>query len=280
MLSIQDLQQPKYWLLGIAAGLMAINLTLMWRYAPVDVVGTSLLFWGAAAFLIWERYQSLNFESDRISSIVGAAIVALVLLKTATLDEYDIFLRLSPLLSGLGVGLLASGIKGLKQYWRELFILGFITISTGLLLRLYNISPLTAKFAAALLWYVGFPVTREGIYVNLPTGSIEVYSGCSGYSAIVQLLGLALLFLFMFPTTTKQKILVPAIAIIIGFVVNGLRVALMALLVAYSDKQSFEYWHYGDGSLVFSMLGVFILGLFCWFFILRNEPTNPNPDNG
>ncbi|MCT7961931.1 cyanoexosortase A [Laspinema sp. D1] len=271
---VQTLQEPKYWLLGIAAGLMTINITLMWKYAPVDVVGTSLLFWGGAAFLIWERYESFKLQSGPISSLLGVAIVALILLKSATLNSYDIFLRLSPFMSGIGLGLIASGIKGLKQYWQELFILGFMSISTGLLLRIFDISPLTAKFSALILWYLGFPVTRQGIYVNLPTGSIEVYSGCSGYSAILQLLGLSILFLFMFPTTRKQKIYIPLAAIILGFIVNGIRVALMAFLVAYSNKESFEYWHYGDGSLIFSMFGVFLLGLFCWFFILRNEPEN------
>lgn len=278
MTSIQDLKEPKYWLLGIAVGLMAVNLTLMWRHAPVDVVGTSLLFWGAAAFLVWEKHQDLNLESDVISSILGTLLIGLVLLKSVNLGEYDLFLRISPFLSGVGLALLSSGWKRLAYYWQELFILGFIAISTGFLLQIFDISPFTAKFAAFVLWYMGFQVEQDGIYVNLPTGSIEVYSGCSGYSAILQLLGLAFLFLFMFPTNWKQKILVPLVAIVAGFAVNGVRVALMAFLVAYSSKTAFEYWHYGDGSLIFSMIGVVILGIFCWFFILRNEPESHNAD--
>lgn len=276
---VQTLQEPKYWLLGIAVGLMTINITLIWRYAPVDIVGNSLLFWGGAAFLIWERYKSFQLRSGPISSILGLLLIALVLIKSSSLNTYDIFLRLSPLMSGLGLALLASGITGLKQYWQELFILGFMSISTGLLLQIFNISPLSATFAAMVLWYLGFPVTQEGIYVHLPTGSIEVYSGCSGYSAILQLLGLSVLFLFMFPTTGKQKIYIPLASIILGFIVNGLRVALMAFLVAYSDLKSFEYWHYGEGSLIFSMVGVLLLGIFCWVFILRHEPVNPKIDN-
>ncbi|WP_254565501.1 cyanoexosortase A [Oscillatoria sp. HE19RPO] len=276
---VQTLQEPKYWLLGIGFGLMTLNITLTWRYAPVDIVGTSLLFWGGAAFLIWERYRSFHLQSGPISTLLGLLIIALVLTKSSTLNTYDIFLRLSPVMSGFGLALLASGIKGLKRYWQELFILGFMSISTGLLLRIFNISPVTAKFSALVLWYLGFPVTQEGIYVYLPTGSIEVYSGCSGYSAILQLLGLSLLFLFMFPTTWKQKIYLPLASIILGFIVNGLRVAFMAFLVAYSDLKSFEYWHYGDGSLIFSMLGVLLLGGFCWVFILRHDPVHPKIDN-
>ncbi|MCT7983580.1 cyanoexosortase A [Laspinema sp. A4] len=271
---VQVTQEPKYWLLGIAAGLMIINLTLISRYAPADFVGTSLLFLGGAAFLIWERYKSFELQSSLPSTILGIGIISLVLMKSATLNTYDIFLRLSPFMSGLGLALLASGIKGIKQYWQELFILGFMSISTGFLLKIFNISPLTAKFAAMILWYLGFPVTHKGIYVSLPTGSIEVYSGCSGYSAILQLLGLSILFLFMFPTTVKQKIYIPFLAGILGFIINGIRVALMGFLVAYSDKDSFEYWHFGEGSLIFSMIGVLLLGVFCWVFILRHESPN------
>lgn len=274
MNSLKYLEEPKYWLLGITAGLIAIHLTLTSRSDNIDVLGSSFLFWGAASLLLWDKRDSLNLQSDVISSFFGTAIVALILGKSASVSGYDIFLRLSPLLCGIGLALIASGIKGLKQYWQELTILSCTAVSTGLLLRFYNISPLTAKFAAFVLWYGGLPVSHKGIYLHLPTGSVEVYSGCSGYSLMIQLMGLALVFLFMFPTTWKQKILLPSIAILIGFIVNGLRVALMAFLVAYSNQKAFEYWHYGDGSLLFSMFGVLVLGLFCWFFILRDDTHN------
>ena len=45
------------------------------------------------------------------------------------------------------------------------------------------------------------------------------------------------------------------------FLVNGVRVALMAVLVALSDGEAFEYWHLGDGSLIFSAIAVFSLAL-------------------
>ncbi|QIZ70028.1 cyanoexosortase A [Oxynema aestuarii] len=266
------LQQPRSWLVAIGAGLITIHLTLTWRSDNIDVLGASFLFWGAAAFLLWERSKHLNLQSDLFSSLVGLGILTIVLLKSISISEYDIFLRVSPFLSAFGLALLASGFKGLKQYWQELLILSLISISTGLLLGIYDITPVTAKFSALLLWYMGFPVQRDGVLVQLPTGSIEVYSGCSGYGTMIQILGIAILFLFMFPTSLKQKFLLPLIAITLGFVVNGIRVALMGLLVAYSSREAFEYWHYGDGSLVFSLLGVFIFGLICWFFILRTPP--------
>jgi len=75
----------------------------------------------------------------------------------------------------------------------------------------------------------------------------------------------------MFPTTRKQKIIVPILAILIAFFVNSARIALLAVLVSLSQPDLFKYWHEGSGSVVFSMISVVIFGLFCWFFILRTQ---------
>ena len=133
--SLKLWESPKYWLLAIATGLIAIHLTLTWRSNNVDVLGTSLLFWGAGAILMWEKKDSLDLETELVSTLAGISILALVLLKSLSISGYDIFLRFSPLISGLGLGLLASGFKGLKQYWQELLIVGFIAIPPGLILK-------------------------------------------------------------------------------------------------------------------------------------------------
>lgn len=274
----QKCSEPKYWLLGIAAGLMAVNLTLTWRSDNVDVMGTSLLFWGCVAVLIWERKDDLRLESGLFSSLAGVLVIALVMLKSATVSGYDIFLRVAPLMSAVGIGLLASGARGIKQYWQEMLMLGFIAIPPGLVLRVVDTAPATAKFSGFLLWYLGADVTREGIYLILPEGSIEVASGCNGLNLILQLLGLSMLVLLMFPTKKIHKVIVPVVGAIVAFVVNAARVALLAVIVASGNHQAFVYWHHGDGSLIFSTIAVAIFGAFCWFAILREEPNNEEPD--
>lgn len=271
---LKYLQEPKYLLLGIAAGLIALQLTLTSRSGDVDLSGTMFLFWGAAAFLIWEKHKTINFESGIFSSFVGIALIALILIKSASVSQYEFFIRVSPFLSGLSLALIASGVKGLKQYWQELLILGYTIIPPGLIGALVDVALLTAKFSAFLLHYFGFNVIRDGVLLKLPTGSVEVYHGCSGINAILQLLGLTLIFLLMFPTKRSQKIILPIVAVIIAFIVNSARVALMAILVAFSQQTAFKYWHEGNGSWVFSMISVAIFGLFCWFFVLREEPQN------
>ncbi len=274
LVSVGTLKNSKFWLLAIATGLIAIHLTLTSRGNDASLLGSSALFWLAVSSLLWSKRDALSLDSSFFSSFWGVLLIALVLLKSIFVSGYDPFLRISPLISAVGVALLASGFKGLKQYWRELLILCFLAPSPGTLSLLIDISTFTAQFATAVLWYLGFEVSRQGVYVTLPTGSIEVYPGCSGIESMLHLLGLAVLFLVMFPTNWLEKILVPIVALLVAFVVNGVRVALMAVLAASSNPQALEYWHKGDGSMLFSMISVLILGLFCLFMLRQGNPEN------
>ncbi|MBW4498346.1 MAG: cyanoexosortase A [Scytonema hyalinum WJT4-NPBG1] len=269
-----QLKYPQFWLLGIAAGYIAIHLTLAWKADNSSLVGMSFLFWAALSSLIWEKRHSLNLESGIFSSFFGLSLIALLLLKSLSLTSLGGFLHISPAIFAFGLALLASGFKGLKQYKGELLVLFFLAVPKILPSSLTDISPLTAKFAGFALWYTGFPVTRNGILISLPTGSVEVYSGCSGIELVFQMLGLALLFLLMFPQKGKKKILLALIAAILGFVVNGVRVALMAILVAQGQQKAFVYWHEGDGSLIFSLVAVLLFGLLCWFLLEKAEIRN------
>ncbi len=270
----QLVKEPKFWILGIAAGLIAIQLNLAGKYNHTELFGTSALAWGSVSFLLWDRREKLDLESDMFASLFGAFIIALALVRTAPLSDYDAFLRIYPLFTAIGLVLLASGMKGIRQYWKELVILIFPALSPApaFLVELINISPITAKFTHTLLWYLGFQVNREGVYLILPTGKVEVGTGCSGLTIIMQLVMLSIVFLFMFNTNWKQKIIVPIVAITVAFLVNVVRVSLLAYLVSYSTKESFDYWHFGEGSFIFSMIGAVIFGLFCQWAILRETP--------
>ncbi len=272
--SVKSLKNFKFCLLAIATGLIAIHLTLTSRANDASLLGTSALFWVAVCSLLWPKRDALSLNSGFFSSFWGISLIVFVLLKSISVSGYEPFLRVSPLISALGVALLASDFKGLKQYWRELLILCFLAPSPGALSLLIDMSTFTAQFANAVLWYLGLEVSRQGVYIFLPTGNIEVYPGCSGIESMLHLLGLAVLFLLMVPTNWLEKILVPVVAVFVAFVVNGARVALMAVLAASSKPQALDYWHKGDGSVLFSMISVLILGLFCLFLIRRDNPEN------
>ncbi|NJM69890.1 MAG: cyanoexosortase A [Scytonema sp. RU_4_4] len=270
---VSQLKYPQIWLLAIGAGLIAIHLVLLWKANNPSLLGMTFLFWAAISSFVWEKRYSLNLESGIFSSFFGLTLIALLLIKSLSLTSFGVFLYLSPVIFAIGLAMLASGFKGLKQYKGELLILFFLGVPK-LLPSSLDISLVTAKFTALILWYTGFEVARKGTLIYLPTGSVEVYSGCSGIELIFQLLGFALLFLLMFRQNWKHKILIPSIAVTLAFIVNGLRVALMAILVAQGHMEVFDYWHEGDGSLVFSLIAVLLFGLFCWFSLGRSELRN------
>ena len=274
--AIAKFKHPQYWLFATGIGLIAIHLSLVWKSNNSSLLGTSFLFWTAIAVLIWEKRNNLNLDSDIFSSFFGLSLIGMLLLKSASMSSLGGFLYLMPILYAFGCALLASGFKGLKQYGGELLALFVLSLPKLLPINLINISLLTAKLSAFLLWYTGFDVVRSGVNIDLPSASqtIEVASGCSGVEQIFHMLGLGILFIIIFPLNRLQQIILPVFAAIVGFVVNAARVALMVLIVQKDNQQAFEYWHHGDGSLIFSMIAVSVFGLFCWFILGQNKSKN------
>ncbi|MFB2770378.1 cyanoexosortase A [Pelatocladus sp. BLCC-F211] len=271
------LDHPQFWLLIIGSGLISIHLTLSWRSGNSNLLSTSLLFWAAISFIIWEKRDNLSLESGILPSFLGFSLIWIALFKSASMTSFGGFLYVLPFIFGLGLALIASGFRGLNQYTGELITLFSLSVSKlSPEWIIYQLTLLTAKLSAFILWYTGFEVTLSGINVYLPNGSVEVLSGCSGLELISQMLGFAILFLLIFPQNWQQKILVPVVAATVGFIVNAGRVALMAIIVAKDNMDAFDYWHSGNGSLLFSMISVIIFGSFCWFLIGRNESENQN----
>ncbi len=275
--AIKPLKSVQFWLLGIGGGLIAILLTITWRSGDPSHLGMSILFLLAVASMLNDKHKSLTLESDIFPSFLGGLLIAFVLWQSATLANSKllaIFTHVSPFISALGLALLASGFKELKQFWQELTIMFFLGIPKLLLSYPIDISPLTAKFSAFLLWYSGFEVSLRGIYINLPTGSIKVYSGCSGAELISHLLGIAVICLLMFPLERKKIIIVPIVAIASAFIINAIRVAFLAIVIAKQNMQAFDYWHEGDGSRIFGIFGVLMFGLFYLFMLRQQEVKN------
>lgn len=210
-----------------------------------------------------ERQIPLRCHSGIAASGLGILLIASVLLRSMVMPS-NVFLLLSPFLAALGLALLASGFSGLGQYHKELTILFFLGVPPVLVPPLIDTTEITAKFAALVLWYSGFEVSRDGLNIYLGSGAVEVYPGCSGIEGITYLLSLSGLVAVMFPMSWYRRFLTFLAAVTTAFVVNGVRVALMARLIATSDMDVFHYWHEGNGSSIFSMISVLLFAACCW----------------
>ncbi len=276
----RPLKNTQFWLLAIAGSLIAIHLNLIWRSDP-NLTGASLsvLGWGAVLSLLWEKRHTFSFKSDVLSSFFGLLLIAFVLVRSVVMTSFDSVFFLCPFIAGLGLALLASGVKGLTQYWQELLVILAVHAPLHLLVdRISILSIYTAKTATAILTYLGYEVHRQGVFIFLPpNGSVEVAAGCSGWESIFPLLKLSVIFLVMFPTKLVAKILVPLAAVLIAFIVNSVRVAIMATLVAYSEPGTFKYWHTGTGSQIFFLISTLLFGAFCYFVSQKTDIDNKQP---
>ncbi|GFE68551.1 cyanoexosortase A [Chroococcus sp. FPU101] len=264
------LQKPTYWLLALGVALATLHLTILDRAGEPNLMSLSILLWLAIGSLLWDKRHNLHLESDLVSTLVGFSLIMLILCRGLAPTGYH--LKISPFVSGFGLALMASGVKRLLDYWKELLILGLLVLYSPLanVLQAINLPLITAKASTFLLWLTGFKVYREGVFINLPTGKVEVYGACSGIDSILLMLCIAVLFFLLIPIKTIQRIVCIGLAIFLGFIVNAARVSLMAILVASRDMEAFDYWHGKDGSLIFSVIGVALFGLFCWLAYVRN----------
>ncbi len=256
---------PPFWLAIISAGLIAIHLTLVFKADRPAYLAISITFWAAAVSVFWDKRKRLSFESGFISGCLGLLLVVGLVLVSG-LHSGTRFLAALPFLSGLAIALLTSGVARLKEHRQELtllFFLFFLGMPDFVRSQLPDITRVTAKFSTFLLWYLGLPVVLEDTHISLPNGGVEVVPACSGMLLISYMVGMAVIFLMLFPLTSVQKVIVPLAGISLGFVMNGIRVALLAFLSSRPNPQLFDYWHSDGGGLIFVSISIVLFGVSC-----------------
>lgn len=272
------LQTPKFWLLAIASSLLAMHLTLNWQFTR-DATQLSVGFLGSITILslLWEKPHSLNLKTSIFASGWGFLLILWIVVRSLSISAPDDLLReISPLISGIGLALLASGFKGLKQYWRSLLILLIISIPTTALLEAtiddkLGISLLVAKLSTFVLWYCGFEPVRQGTEIAFATGAVEVATACAGINLMILLLQLSGIFMLKFALQIPQKILTMISAIALAVFVNVIRVIYLLFLRANFQEEAFNYWHDGGGAQVFATTAMLLFGISCYFLLKQNE---------
>ncbi len=258
-----QLQSSGFWLLTITGLLIALN----WHLVKYDSV--YLMFWIAALSITWRNRDNRSFNSDIFSSSIGLLLISWVLFRCIISDNNaDVLSHTYPLVSFLGICLLATKITKINQYWREIIILGFTGIPFD---HIFNwLSPtesiaiLDAKLSRLILWYIGFDVHRVGNFIFLPKGSIEILNACSSFDLLWLMWQFWIVIYLCFNLKRIQNILLCFWANIIALFTNSLRLCLMAILVASDRQEAFDYWHNGSGSGIFTTIAILLFALAYW----------------
>ena len=128
---IKNRKSNGFWLLISLLFLCIFYLNLIWRTTKsIDYLTTNILFYGAIFCLLWQRKEKINIRSGIFSSFMGLILLIIVIIKTISLFHFEfIFLTLVPFCSCITLALIASGFRGLGQYWKELFFAWFLFFS-------------------------------------------------------------------------------------------------------------------------------------------------------
>jgi exosortase len=118
----------------------------------------------------------------------------------------------------------------------------------------YQLENAMAWISTALLNVVGQTAEVQARFINLPSGSVEVAPGCSGYDMAFVLAVASILWGLLTNQTWSRIVLVTVAGIVIALVSNIPRILLMTFAAIYWGEESFDFWHGFWGGQIFSAI--------------------------
>jgi exosortase/archaeosortase family protein len=273
---------------ALAVGFGALESLLAWPFLADDYAAIVVVAWLGAVLVEWPGLEAASVRVPVTWRAAGLA-AALVALGALAIDPvYHAYDRLVPVATGCGLAVAVSGPAGLRRHDRALLLLGGIPLLDPPLRAIRGVLDailvdLTAWSATQLDRAAGLPLTLDADddLILMPSGALHVLPGCSGALTITRLVVLAVLVIALFPATARQRVALLASAVGVGFVVNVVRVAVMATAVLNGSEAAFEYWHAGGGTVLIAVGATSVAGL-AWWLILREPPRveRPAPPDG
>lgn len=255
----------------LLAGLVALDLMLISLLTqPADEVLNVVLVLGGAVLVLHAPPVGWQPRPGRIGCWVGVALLVAVLWRGQRMMSFDFISSLLPLLAGMGLALLAAPVSQLRSFLPSFSLLALLPVirAVGWLTPVEHLSVTTAWLTQQMLLLGGTTAEQVGNLVKLKGGGVIVSGACAGLNILLQLLLVAVIFAMAFPMRHRwQNGLMLLGAPLIGIVVNGMRITLLALLITsnLANKQWwFDFFHDHWGSLLFSGLG---MQLFVWLYV-------------
>ncbi len=219
--------------LAVAYGPALASMKAMWDATPMYSFGYVVPV--VAAFLVWTRRCTLAAIAPRADLAGGLATFcgALVLLGIGRIAGIQIAEQVSFVVALVAIVLLIWGRTMLRAIWLPIAYL-------SLMVPLWDVfteplhapfQRLSARIGIALLQAFDIPVFLDGTFIHLPTITLEVARACSGVNYLVAVLALGVPLAHLYLPSLWRRVLLLTSAIAIAALSNGLRVALIGILV-------------------------------------------------
>ena len=189
-----------------------------------------------SAYLLWNR-RHLLAETPVQGSIVGLPVVVLALgmLVIGLLGGESFIARLSLPIALLGTVLFLMGKQLARQTWVSIAYLVFMIPLPYLTLKTitYQSRLFDASLTAIALGWLGVPVLRDGVMLQLPNMTLEVADECSSIPAIAALLALGAAYSQLQARPTWIRAVLTIAAVPLGLLSNIIRLILTSMGAYY-----------------------------------------------
>jgi cyanoexosortase A len=255
------------------------NKVHLWRLLALLLVVQSVIFFGFTQspddvlFVLlgrWGAYLALEngpapkrLVPTPSGAWLGFGLILWVLWRSLLITSSHLGASLLPFLAGLGLTLMATPLRRIRRFLPSLLILTLLPLMRALQIPYPTlVTYATAILTKLILLIFGLSAQVQGNLVALPGGTITVASQCTGLAAMLQLLMVSLIFAIVFPMRYFwQNILMSFCAVCLGFLVNGFRIALLALINSSQLSSKlwwFDLFHNGWSAWIFPGIAAFL----------------------
>ena len=208
-------------------------------------------------FLVLKSRNKLK-NTEIKGSLSGIVLVSLGVF-IFLLDKYYfniLFLSaLSMLIFLVGAILLAFGREYLRVLFFPVLLLIFMIPIPDFILKLFifRLQLIASMIGATILQFLGVPVLRDGIYLQLPSLLIKVDETCSSMHSLIALSSASCVMAYLMADSIGKRVIIIASSIPLAILANGLRLVLVILLGLWMGEKVFQsYFHPFSGKLLFS----------------------------
>lgn len=254
------------WITLLAAGAFFHFALLISTSAPLEFIVFVLVLWAVAWLPVEDLMPSLVYRRGTVRVFLASIAWVIILLRGMVVQSYaDPYIPLFPLISITLLVVFLGGFSLLPRFRESLCILSLMPVLAWFprLVPTERLSYSAASFAAFFLRSFGVDIVQTGSKLTVGGSAINVAGPCSGNEIMVQAFVVALLALIVFPMPKRwMRFPFLLLAPILGWIVNGLRVALLAIIASLdpvssvNDSGIFGFFHLGEGGMVFSGLGI------------------------
>lgn len=189
-----------------------------------------------SSYIVWSRWGEIKIVRLSPDYAWGAALVlgGLSMLSVGHLGAL-MSLEASSIIPTLaGLILLLGGRQVLRAVsFPLMYLLLMVPVWSYLFSSVQAPSQeFSAIMAARMLRISGIPALQQGTTILLPSASLEVLRECSGINQLIALIVMALPAAYLWIGARASQILVVGLAVIVGYISNGARIALLGWLIA------------------------------------------------